>query len=86
MASPQERLIGLLEYIEQVEKLKKTGPRKVPTEFFRATQAEIQGLPGIEFNEVSGGDDVWLRISRLKEVASRAFRIAASLDESAQES
>ncbi len=67
MASPQERLIGLLEYIEQVEKLKRTAARKVPTEFFRATQAEIQGLPGIEFNEVSGGDDVWLRIPRLKE-------------------
>lgn len=67
MSSPQERLIGLLEYIEQVEKLKKTAPLTVPTEFFRAFQSDIQGLPGVEFNQVSGGDDVWLRILRLRE-------------------
>jgi len=67
MPSPQERLIGLLEYIEQVEKLKKTAPLNVPTEYFRAFQSDMQGLPGVEFNQVSGGDDVWVRILRLKE-------------------
>ena len=67
MTVSHERLIDLLEYIEQVEKLKKTAPFKVPNEFFRAFQAELQGLPGVEFNLVNGGDDVWMRIPRLKE-------------------
>ncbi len=68
-SSTNERLIGLLEYIEQVEKLKKTAPLKVPDEFFRAFQEELRGLPGLEFNLVSGGDDVWARLARLKEDA-----------------
>jgi very-short-patch-repair endonuclease len=67
MSTPQERLIGLLEYIEQVEKLKKTAPTKVPGEYFKVAQGEIQGLPGVEFNLIDGGDDVWMRLSRLIE-------------------
>ena len=39
-------LIQLLDYIEQVEKLKKDAPFKVPDEFFRAFQADLAGLPG----------------------------------------
>jgi very-short-patch-repair endonuclease len=65
----QERLIDLLEYIEQVEKLKKTAPFKVPNDYFRAFRSDLQGLPGVEFNLVNGGDDVWTRISRLTEDA-----------------
>lgn len=63
----QERLIELLVYIEQVEKMRRVAPFKVPDEFFRGFQAAFQGLPGIEFNLVSGGDDVWARLARLKE-------------------
>jgi len=62
-----DRLHGLLEYIEQVEKLKKTAPRRVPDEFFRAFQSELKGLPGLEYNLVANGDDVWARLERLKE-------------------
>jgi hypothetical protein len=69
MNDPKARLVDLLEYIEQVEKLKKTAPFKVPNDFFRAFQSDLQGLPGIEFNLVNGGDDVWARISRLTEEA-----------------
>ena len=57
------------EYIEQVEKLKKTAPFKVPNDYFRAFRSDLQGLPGVEFNLVNGGDDVWTRISRLTEDA-----------------
>ena len=38
MPQPNERLIQLLEYIEQVEKLKKRAVFVVPDEFFRAFQ------------------------------------------------
>ena len=69
MNDPKARLVDLLEYIEQVEKLKKTAPFKVPNDFFRAFQSDLRGLPGIEFNLVNGGDDVWARISRLTEEA-----------------
>src|SRR5260370_41498142 len=69
MNDPQERLIDLLEYIEQVEKLKKTAPFKVPSDYFRAFQSDLQGLPGVEFNLVNSGDDVWARISRVTEEA-----------------
>jgi very-short-patch-repair endonuclease len=65
--TPQERLIELLVYIEQVEKMRRVAPFKVPDDFFRGFQAQFQGLPGIEFNLVSGGDDVWARLARLKE-------------------
>ncbi len=67
MSSPAESLIGLLEYIEQVEKIKKSATFKVTPEFFRANQADVQGLPGVEFNLISAGDDVWMRLARLKE-------------------
>lgn len=57
-----ERLLELLDYIEQVEKLKRKATFVVPDEFFRAFQVEMQGLPGLEFNQLSAGDDVWLRV------------------------
>lgn len=60
-------LIGILEYIEQVERMKKTAPFKVPEAPFRLFQEEAQGLPGLDFNLVSGGDDVWAKLQRLKE-------------------
>src|SRR4051794_9049183 len=62
-----ERLVELLEYIEQVEKLKKKATFVVPEDAFCAYQEALLGLPGVEFNLVDGGDDVWLRIARLKE-------------------
>lgn len=63
-----ERLAELLDYIEQVEKLKRKATFVVPDDFFRAFQGDMQGLPGLEFNQLATGDDVWLRVPRLKEI------------------
>ena len=68
MTDSANRLIGLLDYIEQVEKLKRKPVYIVPTDLFVAYQAELKGLPGIEFNLQAEGDDIWLRIPRLKEI------------------
>ena len=67
MTEPQARLISLLEYIEQVEKLKKSASFSVPSAPFRQFQRELQGLPGVDFN-ILNGDDVWMRIARIKEL------------------
>jgi very-short-patch-repair endonuclease len=63
-------VLELLEYIEQVEKLKAKPAFTVPTEYFCAYQHEIKGLPELQFNLQADGDDVWLRIPRLQEIAA----------------
>jgi very-short-patch-repair endonuclease len=62
-------VLDLLNYIEQVEKLKSKPAFSVPTEFFVAYQHEIRGLPEIQFNLQVEGDDIWLRLPRLQEIA-----------------
>lgn len=69
MLESNDLLIGLLEYIEQVEKLKRKPSYVVPSDIFVAHQADLKGLPGIEFNIQSEGDDLWLRIPRLTEIS-----------------
>ena len=61
-------LIDLLDYIEQIEKLKRKPAYTVPTDTFIAYQSELKGLPGVEFNVQAAGDDIWLKIPRLKEI------------------
>ena len=61
-------LIDLLDYIEQIEKLKRKPAYTVPTDTFVAYQSELKGLPGVEFNVQAAGDDIWLKIPRLKEI------------------
>ncbi len=61
----QKRLIGLLEYIEQVEKMNRTPMFDVPTNFYCEFEEALRALPNVEFNAAS--DDVWLSIPRLKE-------------------
>ena len=61
------RVLDLLTYIEQVEKLKSKPAFSVPTEYFVAYQHELRGLPGLQFNLQADGDDVWLRLPRLQE-------------------
>ncbi|KQW43297.1 MULTISPECIES: AAA domain-containing protein [unclassified Roseateles] len=68
MNESNNRVRELLEYIEQVEKLKTKPAFSVPTEFFAAHQHELQGLPELQFNLQSDGDDVWLRVPRLQEI------------------
>jgi hypothetical protein len=62
-------VLDLLNYIEQVEKLKAKPTFSVPSEFFVAYQHELKGLPGPQYNLQIDGDDVWLRLPRLQEIA-----------------
>lgn len=68
MSEIATRLIGLLDYIEQVEKMKRKPVYVVPSDVFAAYQTEMKGLPGIEFNIQSGDDDIWVRVPRLNEI------------------
>lgn len=69
MAAGAQQVLELLKYIEQVEKLKTKPAFSVPTEFFVAHQHELKGLPELQFNLQVEGDDVWLRLPRLQEIA-----------------
>ena len=60
----QQRLIGLLDYIEHVEKLNRTPAFTVPTDFFCRFEGDLRHCPGLEFNQT---EDVWLRIPRFSE-------------------
>lgn len=66
----RELVLDLLNYIEQVEKLKKKPAFAVPTEFFVAYQHELNGLPELQFNLQVEGDDVWLRVPRMQEISA----------------
>lgn len=72
LAAGAQPVIDLLNYIEQVEKLKTKPAFSVPTEFFAAYQHELKGLPELQFNLQVEGDDVWLRLPRLQEIAAPA--------------
>ncbi len=64
------RVIDLLNYIEQVEKLKRKPAFSIPDDFFVAHQHELKGLPELQFNLQSEGDDLWLKLPRLQEIAA----------------
>jgi hypothetical protein len=70
LAAGASQVLDLLNYIEQVEKLKTKPAFSVPTEFFVAYQHELKGLPELQFNLQVEGDDVWLRLPRLQEIAA----------------
>lgn len=69
MAASQN-IIDLLTYIEEVEKLKTKPAFSVPTEFFVAYQQDLKGLPEVRFNVQVEGDDVWLKVPRIQEIAA----------------
>lgn len=69
-AAGAQQILDLLNYIEQVEKLKTKPAFSVPSEFFVAHQHELKGLPELQFNLQRESDDVWLRIPRLQEIAA----------------
>lgn len=69
LAAGAPLVLDLLNYIEQVEKLKTKPAFTVPTEFFVAHQHELKGLPELQLNLQVEGDDVWLRVPRLREIA-----------------
>lgn len=71
MPSGSDLVLDLLNYIEQVEKLKAKPAFSVPGDsLFVAYQHELHGLPELQFNLQSDGDDLWLRIPRLQEIAA----------------
>lgn len=63
----QDRLIALLDYIEQAEKLGRKPAFVVPDQFYCAYEEDLRGLPGVEFNLTAEDDELWLRVPRLKE-------------------
>jgi hypothetical protein len=65
---PKSLTLDLLNYIEQVEKLKYKPAFSVPTEFFAVYQYELKGLPELQFNLQGDGADIWLRVPRLHEI------------------
>lgn len=67
-------ILDLLTYIEQVEKLKTKPAFSVPAEYFVAYQHELKGLPELQFNLQTEGDDVWLRVPRLHEIPAPCGR------------
>ncbi len=69
MNEATHRVIDLLNYIEQVEKLKSKPAFSVPPDYFVAYQHELRGLPELQYNLQVDGDDVWLRVPRLQEIA-----------------
>lgn len=70
LAAGASQILDLLNYIEQVEKLKTRTAFSVPAEFFVAYQHELKGLPELQFNLQVEGDDIWLRLPRLQEIAA----------------
>lgn len=68
MPEGAERVIDLLTYIEQVEKLKSKPTFSVPEDYFAAYQHQLKGLPELQFNLQAEGDDLWLRLPRLQEI------------------
>lgn len=62
-------VLELLDYIEQVEKLKTKPAFSIPGDSpFVACQPQLRGLPELQFNLQSEGDDLWLRMPRLQEI------------------
>jgi hypothetical protein len=55
MMDVKSRVIDLLGYIEQVEKIKCKPAFTVPTENFAAFQHELKGLPELQFNLQTDG-------------------------------
>ena len=70
LAQTSQRVIDLLTYIEEVEKLRTKPAFSVPTEFFTAYQQDLENLPEVRLNVQSEGDDIWLTVARLQEVAA----------------
>jgi very-short-patch-repair endonuclease/KaiC/GvpD/RAD55 family RecA-like ATPase len=66
--NPSGLVIALLNYIEQLEKLKIKPAFEIPREPFVAHEHELRQLPELRYNLQSDGDDVWLRLPRVEEI------------------
>lgn len=67
------KLVALLEYIEEAEKLSQRRSFSIEMSGgFVAWQHAIRALPGVEFNVISEGDHIWMRVKRLAETSPPA--------------
>jgi len=71
MSPEKALLLELLDYITEVEKLKIRPAFSIPGDSpFVAYQHELGELSALQYNLQSDGDEIWLRIPRLKEIAA----------------
>ncbi len=70
MVEASQSVMDLLTYIEEAEKLRTKPSFSIPTEFFAAYQQDLQGLPELQLNVPQEGDDIWLKVPRLQEIAA----------------
>lgn len=71
MALGAQGILDLLNYIEQVEKIKAKPTFSIPADApFVAYQHELNELPELQFNLQVEDDDIWLRIPRLQEISA----------------
>lgn len=63
------KVIDILSYIEQTEKLKRKPTFSLPDEYLVAHRHELVNLPGLQFNLQQEDDNVWLKVPRLQEIA-----------------
>jgi hypothetical protein len=70
MKDSNKLLIDVLDYIVQFEKLNRKPVYSLQSDIFEAYQSQLMGLPGVEFNLQIDNDDIWLKITRLKETLS----------------
>lgn len=68
MDEVSKRVPHLLDYIEQVEKIKQRPAFSVQTEHFVAHQHDLTELPDLGFNLQADDEDIWLCIPRLQEI------------------
>jgi very-short-patch-repair endonuclease len=63
-------VLDLLEYMEEVERLKAKPAFTVPVDVFARFQHEMSGLPELRLNQQGNGDDLWCVVPRLQEIAA----------------
>src|SRR5439155_24065929 len=67
MTTEQQRLVAMLDYLEEWDKLNRVPTFDVAThQGLLAWQADIAELPGVHFNVADASGEIWLEIERLR--------------------
>ena len=68
LSTEQQRLVSMLEYLEEWDKLNRVPTFDVATHRggFLAWQSELSGLPGIHLNLTDDSGEIWMEIERLR--------------------
>ncbi len=69
----RERLVRLLDYLEQIEKLNVKPATTIPRDFFVLAEAEARGLWSARLNLVAGNETCWLRLPRIDPISPPAL-------------